>query len=91
MKHKRLALLLAILILLGATGGAFGMESDHYRILWNAQSTGGSGPTASTNYEANYTVGQTAIHSSSGSGMTVDMGYWQGTNVNQIFVPDLKK
>jgi hypothetical protein len=89
MKHKRLALLLALLILLGVAGGAFGMTSDQYRILWNAQSTGGGSPTGSTNYEASYTVGQTATMSSSGSGLNVDMGYWQGANVNEAYLPTM--
>ena len=89
MKRKQLALLLALLILLGAAGGAYGMASDQYRILWNAQSTGGGSPTRSTNYEANYTVGQTATMSSSGSDLNVDMGYWQGANVNEAFLPAL--
>ena len=37
MKYKRLALLLAILVLLGTAGGALAMSSPNYSIDWQAR------------------------------------------------------
>ena len=59
---KRTALLLALLALLLLAGSALaGMSSPNYRLDWYVLLTGGGGgPTDSTNYAANYTIGQTA-------------------------------
>ena len=87
MKQIRLAVLAAILILLASAGGALAMSSPNYQILWQAESTSGGDVTASTNYNATFTVGQTATSQSSGDGLTVSLGYWQAAEtVNLPYV-----
>jgi len=88
---KRTAMLLALAALLLLAGNALaGMSSTNYRLDWYVVLTGGGGgPTDSTNYAANFTIGQTARGSSSSTNYEVGLGYWYGVDVGgyEIYLP----
>ena len=49
---------------------------------------GGGGPSESTNYAANFTIGQTAREPSSSANYAVGLGYWYGTDVEyRVYLP----
>jgi len=75
---KRTALLLTLAVLLLLAGRALAMSSANYRLDWFVPLTGGGGgPASSTNYAVNFTVGQSAIGTSSNT-YRACLGYWCG-------------
>nr|HID13717.1 hypothetical protein [Anaerolineae bacterium] len=86
---KRKVILLALIALLLLTGSVLAMSSDNYRLDWFTPLTGGGGgPSSSTNYAVNFTVGQTAIGTSSSTNYGGCLGYWCGAGVEyKIFLP----
>ncbi len=76
---KRSTTLLILIILLLWAGNALAMSSTNYRLEWFTPMTGGGGaPTSSTNYAANFTVGQTVIAASASEHFGSGLGYWVG-------------
>ena len=76
---KRKAILLVIAALLLLTGSALAMSSPNYRLDWYVPLTGGGGgPSSSTNYAVNFTIGQTVINASSSTNYAAGLGYWYG-------------
>jgi hypothetical protein len=79
MKRNRFLIALAVLLLLG--GGAVAMSSENYRLDWFTPMTGnGGGEIDSANYAANFSVGQTAIGTSSSANYKGCLGYWCQTD-----------
>ena len=76
---KRSAIFLAILALLLLTNIALAMESTNYKLDWFTPLTGGGGgPSSSTNFGVNFTVGQSAIGAADSDNYTLGLGYWYG-------------
>ena len=86
---KRTTILLAVIALLLLAGSALAMRSNNYWLDWFTPLTGGGGgPTSSTNYAANFTVGQTATGLSSSTNYEAGLGYWYGTaGAHKIYLP----
>ena len=85
---KRSAILLAILALLLLTHIALAMESTNYKLDWFVPLTGGGGgPSSSTNYEVDFTVGQTAIGAADSDNYAIGQGYWYGVLDSWLFLP----
>ena len=75
---KRIALFLTLAAFLLLAGRARAMSSDHYRLDWFVPLTGGGGGLAgSAHYAVNFTVGQSAIGTSSNT-YRACLGYWCG-------------
>jgi hypothetical protein len=90
MKRARLFLILIAFLLLA--GSALAMGSANYRLDWFTPLTGnGGGAIDSTNYAANFTVGQTVIGTSYSANYRIGLGYWYGgtkaTEELQIYLP----
>jgi hypothetical protein len=77
------------MLLLLMTGNAGAMFSDNYRLDWFTPMTGGGGgPTGSTNYAVNLTVGQAVIGACSSDNNGASLGYWSGAGTpNHIYLP----
>jgi hypothetical protein len=89
---KRTAMLLALVALLFLIGSALAMDSANYRLDWYVVLTGGGGgPTDSTNYAANFTVGQSAISAADSASYAVGLGYWYGVGGFKIYLPLMLK
>lgn len=59
-----------------------------YSLDWFVPLTGGGGgPTSSTHYEANLTVGQTAIGASTSTNYKASLGYWYGIPAYNFYLP----
>ena len=88
---KRTAILLTLTGILVLVSGVFvlAMSSTNYRMDWFVVLTGGGGgPTDSTNYAGNYTIGQTARGASSSTNYAIGLGYWYGIDVEyRIYLP----
>jgi hypothetical protein len=86
MKRKVILLTLAVLLLL--TSSVLAMSSTNYRLDWFTPLTGGSGGASnSTNYAVNFTVGQSAIGTSSSTNYGGCLGYWCGIREYRVFLP----
>ncbi len=73
MKYATLIAILVVFLLL--TGSVLAMSSTNYRLNWFTPLTGGGGGAASsTNYAANFTVGQSAIGASTGATYNACLG-----------------
>jgi hypothetical protein len=82
MKSKYVIFLLVLALLLALASDAFAMTSTNYRMDWFVPLVGGgSGASSSTNYKANFTVGQTANGASSSPNYAVGLGFWYGADV----------
>lgn len=78
MKRRALPLALVIVLLLLA-GRALAMSSANFRLDWFVPLTGGGGgPMQSTNYAVNFTVGQSAVGTSTSTNYGGCLGYWCG-------------
>ncbi|MCA9959493.1 MAG: hypothetical protein KC443_10695 [Anaerolineales bacterium] len=74
---RKYALFLTLIILLLLSGTLLAMSSDNFRLDWfTPLTTAGGGSTASTNYEANFTIGQTVIGRTSSTNYRAGLGYW---------------
>jgi hypothetical protein len=75
---KRIALFLTLAAVLLLAGRALAMSSEHYRLDWFVPLTGGGGgPAGSTHYAVNFTIGQSAVGTSSNT-YRACLGYWCG-------------
>jgi len=91
---KRTATLLIFIVLILWAGTALAMSSPNYRLDWFTPMTGGGGgPASSTQYAANFTVGQTVVGVSASEHYTSGLGYWYGliTTVIKNFLPLVNK
>ena len=62
--------------------------SAAYRLDWLVPLTGGGGgPTSSTNYKVDLTVGQTAIGASTSTNYKASLGYWYGIPAYNFYLP----
>src|SRR5437867_1736060 len=53
------------------------MSSPHYRLDWYTPLTSaGGGPTSSTNYQVNITMGQPALGAAASTHYQLGLGYW---------------
>ncbi len=85
---KRIALLLALAVLLLLNASAQAVSSDHYHLDWFVPLTGGGGGQASSaQYAVNFTIGQTTIGSSASTNYKGCLGYWCGEFEYRIFLP----
>ena len=76
---KRKAILFTLLLILLLAHGVQAMSSTNFALDWFTPLTSsGGGPFTSTNYAANYTIGQTAIGASSSPNYSTGLGYWYG-------------
>ena len=76
---KRSTLVLTLVALLVLVGGVLAMDSANYRLVWFTLLTGGGGgPTSSTNYAVNFTVGQSVNGTTSSTNYESCLGYWCG-------------
>jgi hypothetical protein len=91
MKSKlKILLAIAFVCTLLFVGNALAMSSANFRLDWFTPLTGGGGgPISSTNFKINYTLGQTAIGTSSSTNFKVGLGFWYGADVasNSIYLP----
>ena len=79
MPNKRLLLMIiVVLVTFALASSVLAMSSQHYAIDWMVISGGAGGSTASENFFADVTVGQTAIGQTSSAGYKVGLGYWYG-------------
>jgi hypothetical protein len=85
---KRTLVLLTLAALLLLAGGVLAMFSNNFRLDWFTPLTGGGGgPTGSTHYAVNFTVGQSAIGASASTNYAVGLGYWYGIREYRIYLP----
>ena len=73
-----------ILIAMLVTGAVLAMNSDNYRLGWFVPSTGSGGSASSTNYAAEFTVGQTAVGNTDNASYDLCLGYWCGAEVGHL-------
>jgi hypothetical protein len=80
---------MVLLCALVLVGNALGMRSETYWLDWFTPLTGGGGgPTASANYAANFTVGQTASGGANSVNYAIGVGYWFGAaGQYKIYLP----
>jgi hypothetical protein len=72
-------ILLLLVAMLMMAGTSLAMSSTNYWLDWFTPMTGGGGgPTSSTNYAANFTVGQTVVGASTSEHYGSGLGYWYG-------------
>lgn len=94
MKRK---LLLSGIVLLLLAQSAFILSFSTYQMRWSNLVSGSGGSTGSSSYQMNYTVGQTAVGSSSSSQYQVQLGYWalppggETPSGYHIFLPVIQK
>jgi hypothetical protein len=76
---KRKAILFTLLLLLLLAHGVQAMSSANFALDWFTPLTSsGGGPSSSTNYAANFTIGQTVIGPASSTNYGTGLGYWYG-------------
>jgi hypothetical protein len=87
MKLKTILIVLVALFVI--VNSALAMSSANYALDWYVLLTGGGGgATASANYTANFTVGQSAIGNVTSANSTVGLGYWYDVEtVRVIYLP----
>lgn len=75
---RTMLLLIVLLATLALAAGAQAMSSANYKIEWLMAFLGSGGEASSTNYRAQFTVGQMAVGCSEGSNLRVCWGFWPG-------------
>jgi hypothetical protein len=76
---KRKTILFTLLLLLLLAHGAQAMSSANFALDWYTPLTSsGGGLSSSVNYAVNFTIGQTAIGTSSSTNFSTGLGYWYG-------------
>jgi hypothetical protein len=73
---KLILILMACLLLITTTGLAMG--STNYTLNWYHPLTGSGGPSTSTHYAINVTVGQSVTGPSTSTNYKMGLGYWAG-------------
>lgn len=95
MKTSHIAsLFLLVLLLLLVTQTVLAMTSTTYRLDWFTPLTSnGGGASASTNYAANVTVGQTVRGPSASASYAAGLGYWYGLldQLRHLFLPIVRR
>lgn len=94
MKTKPILVTLIVLVLvLLVAGSALAMSSTNYRLDWFVPLSGsGGGPSSSTSYAANFTIGQLAAGAASSTNYQAGLGYWSGAGGQyRIFLPIILK
>jgi hypothetical protein len=93
MKAKLFAVTTAILILLLVSTVVLGMSSPNYLLDWFVQLSGAAGgPSTSSAYSVNYTLGQVAAGRSASANYAAGLGYWYGTDTpHKVFLPAVLK
>jgi len=93
---KRIMLILTLITLLVLVSSVLTMESANYKLTWFTPLTGsGAEDVNSTNYAANFTIGQSVIGSSSSTNYESCFGYWCGNdgveNDYEVYLPLILK
>jgi hypothetical protein len=94
---KQKTILLTLLLILLCVQGVQAMESSNFSLDWfTPLNSGGGGPTSSTHYAANFTIGQTSIGRASSDNYHAGLGYWYGITkelgaIFQIHLPVITK
>lgn len=93
MKRRRLMWIgLILLCLLLVANGVLAMSSAGYKLDWFVPLTGSGSKSASTNYQANITMGQTGIGLGESAGYESCIGYWCGAAGGyQVFLPMIRR
>ena len=74
---KRKTILITLLLLLLFAQGVQAMSSANFSLNWfTPLDSSGGGPSSSTNFAADITLGQSVIGASSGDDYRVSLGYW---------------
>ncbi len=87
-----LGLMIGVL-LFGVGAAASAMSSPGFRLDWHVDISGaGGGRSNSTAYAAEFTVGQNAVSTSSGTNYNAGLGNWAATPfVTHIYLPTMLK
>ena len=94
MKTKTLtALAVVLVLLLLVSASVLAMASPNFVLNWFTPLNGsGGGPSTSASYAANFTIGQSAVGSSSSTNYKLNLGYWAGIgNPTNTYLPMLQK
>jgi hypothetical protein len=92
MSRRALVLLLAVVVLLVATGVAWAQVSSNYDLSWHVVSAGGMERSASGRYMVDGTVSQFAIGPATGTQFGVGQGYWYGIYTGSyLYLPIIVK
>jgi len=86
-------LAVTLLCILLTAGVVWAMTSTNYRLDWfTPLNSSGGGVASSTNYSANFSVGQTAIGTSSSTNYGGCLGYWcRAATEYKIYLPLMLK
>ncbi len=82
---KPIVLVLLVLLLL-LPASVLAMRSANFHLDWFTPLTGTGGPSSSSNFRANFTVGQTVSGPVSSPNYKVNLGYWQNIKLT-VFLP----
>lgn len=90
---KRITLSLILIICLLIASNALAGSSENYRVDWfTPMTSNGGGTVSSANYTASYTVGQSAIGTSSSGNHEVCVGFWcEALSMIKIYLPLILK
>jgi hypothetical protein len=94
MKSKVLiVVIVAIALVFLVSASALAMVSPNYLLNWFTPLSGtGGGPSISTSYSANTTIGQTITGLLASTNYKVRAGYWAGVDAPYtVYVPLMKK
>lgn len=88
---KRIMLFLILIALLLLVSSVLTMESTNYKLTWFTPLSSSGGEANSATYEANFTVGQAVIGTSSSTNNESCLGYWCGIEGYRIYLPAVLK
>lgn len=94
MKSKTfLAIIAALVLVLLVSVSALAMTSPSFWLDWFTPLSGsGGGPSSSTSYTANITIGQSAVGPAASTNYKLGLGYWSGAgNPYAVFLPAVTK
>lgn len=93
MKSKTpIAVGVALVLVVLVSASALAMGSPNFRLDWYTPlNSGGGGPSTSTTYMANFTIGQTAVGASSSANYKLGLGYWSGVIRFTSYLPMVVK
>ena len=89
MRHRYAVVFLAGIALLLLAGNVLAMSSDNYRLDWFTPfTTSGGGPSSSSSYGSDFSVGQTAIGVAANASYGACLGYWCAeVTGHKVFLP----